>query len=57
MVVVLNKVIPGQLSKIDAETRKTYLKGLTDFTGQLEFASYASQALRDAKIEFSKEPD
>jgi len=55
LVLELNKVIPGQLAKIDPETERAYRQGLRDFSGQIEYTSYANQALQEAKVKLSEE--
>ncbi len=56
LVVSLNKVVPGEWSKLDLEVQKSYREGLTNYSSQVEYALYVDQVLRQAKVRMSKPP-
>lgn len=55
VVIAVTKIIPGDIAKLDTGTKNAYQQSLTEVSSQLEFALYANQVLKDAKIEFTKE--
>lgn len=55
-VIMITKISPADITKIDPETQKTYRQNLTELSGQLEYALFATQALGEAKVEFARDP-
>lgn len=55
LVIAVNDIHEGELSKVDEETRQNYRQSLADVMGQLEFTLYATRVINQAKIEMSEQ--
>lgn len=56
LVLSLNKVKQGDWSTLPSDIQLSYLKGLTEFSSQLEYALFASQVLQEAQVKIFKDP-
>lgn len=54
LLLAINAVHDGDISKLDDNTRKSYRESLANTFGQQEFALYANRIVSQAKIEVSK---
>ncbi len=54
-IVVLHKVIPGNIAEVDSNMQNAYSRSVRDGLAQLEFALYANQVLNEARIEVSEQ--
>jgi len=55
-IIMVTKVHPGSLEKVDSETQIGYKKGLSEILSQIEFGLYANQVYARAKAEFPNTP-
>lgn len=53
-ILVLQKVIPGNISQVEPAMQTAYQRSIRDGIAQLEFALYTNQVLNDARIEVSE---
>lgn len=54
-IVVLHKVIPGNIADVDSSMQNAYRRSVRDEIAQLEFNLYANQVLNEARIEVTEQ--
>lgn len=55
-VLILDKVIPGDVSKTDVNIKNAYRQNLSEGIAQMEFSLYTTNTVNEAKIEFMDQP-
>lgn len=53
-IIVLQKVIPGNITEVEPAMQKAYQSSVRDGLAQLEFALYINQVMNDARVEISE---